>query len=153
MPSARARTDTEWREKIRSYHQASRGIYGSPRIHAGLVAEGIRVGRKRVARLMRAAGLQGVSRRKGPRTTVRDVRSRPASDLVIPLSGSAFIQQTIRRLDSSACDVGHGSPFRDRYHRNFVTYFTKIRVPFPETVRLTKVNPAITHVIASHSRE
>ena len=81
-PSAHARKDTELCEKIRSYHQASRGTYGAPRIHADLAAEGTRVGRKRVARLMRVAGLQGVSRRKGPQTTVRDIQSRPASDLV-----------------------------------------------------------------------
>jgi len=81
-PSARARKDAELSEKIRSSHQASRGTYGSPRIHADLAAEGLRVGRKRVARLMRAAGLQGLSRRKGPRTTVRDTQNRPALDLV-----------------------------------------------------------------------
>jgi putative transposase len=81
-PSARARKDAELSEKIRSYHQASRGTYGSPRIHADLAAEDLRVGRKRVARLMRAAGLQGVSRRQGPRTTVRDTQNRAALDLV-----------------------------------------------------------------------
>jgi putative transposase len=81
-PSARVKKDAELSEKIRSYHQASRGTYGAPRIHADLADEGIRVGRKRVARLMRAAGLPGVSRRKGPRTTVRGAQSRPALDLV-----------------------------------------------------------------------
>lgn len=81
-PSALARKDAELSEKIRSYHQASRGPYGSPRIHADLADEGLRVGRKRVARLMRAAGLPGVSRRQGPRTTVRDAQNRPALDLV-----------------------------------------------------------------------
>jgi putative transposase len=69
-------------EPIRSYHQASRGTYGSPRLHADLADEGLRVGRKRVARWMRAAGLQGVSRRQGPRTTVRDTPNRPALDLL-----------------------------------------------------------------------
>ena len=44
--------------------------------------EGISVGRKRVARLMRAAGLAGISRRKGVRTTQRDGKARPAPDLV-----------------------------------------------------------------------
>jgi putative transposase len=62
--------------------QDSHGTYGSPRIHADLADEGLRVGRKRLARLMRAAGLPGVSRRKGPRTTVRDTQSRPALHLV-----------------------------------------------------------------------
>jgi putative transposase len=69
-------------EKIRHYHSASRGTYGSPRIHADLADEGIRVARKRVARLMRAAGLCGVSRRQGPRTTIRRPEARPAPDLI-----------------------------------------------------------------------
>ena len=54
----------------------------APRIHAELAAEGICVGRKRIARLMRAAGLAGVSRRKGVRTTQRRQGARPAPDLV-----------------------------------------------------------------------
>jgi transposase InsO family protein len=45
-------------------HDRSRGTYGTPRIHAELGAHGVCVGRKRVARLMRAAGLAGVSRRE-----------------------------------------------------------------------------------------
>ena len=81
-PSAHTRKDIELTQKIRLSHQASRGTYGAPRLHADLADEGIRVGRKRVARLMRAAGLQGISRRKGPRTTVRDAQNRPALDLV-----------------------------------------------------------------------
>ena len=81
-PSARARQDEALTERIRAIHERSRGTYGAPRIHAELAAEGIHVGRKRVARLMRAAGLEGVSRRKGWKTTVRDRDARPAPDLV-----------------------------------------------------------------------
>jgi putative transposase len=51
-------------------------------VHAELAALGIHVGRKRVARLMRALGVCGVSRRKRPRTTLRDQAHRPAPDLV-----------------------------------------------------------------------
>jgi putative transposase len=69
-------------EKIREIHERSRGTYGSPRVHAALQAEGIRVGKKRVARLMKAAGLRGVSRRKRPSTTIQDESARPAPDLV-----------------------------------------------------------------------
>ena len=69
-------------EKIRAVHKQSKGTYGAPRIHAELRDEGIAVGCKRVARLMQAAGLQGVSRRKGPKTTIRDQSARPAPDLV-----------------------------------------------------------------------
>lgn len=81
-PSTRARRDAELVEKIRGIHEHSRGTYGAPRVHADLVAQKIRVGRKRVARLMRAAGLQGVSRRRACRTTTRDANRRPAPDLV-----------------------------------------------------------------------
>ena len=80
--SARARQDAAFMEKIRAIHERSRGTYGVPRIHFELATQGIHVSRKRVARLMRAAGLQGVSRRKGWKTTVRDREARPAPDLV-----------------------------------------------------------------------
>jgi len=63
-------------------HDRSHGTYGSPRIHRELRDEGERVSRKRVTRLMRAAGIQGVSRRKRFRTTRRDDRQQPSPDLV-----------------------------------------------------------------------
>ena len=81
-PSARAGADAALLERIRSIHAASHGTYGAARAHAELCAEGHRVGRKRVARLMRAAELAGVSRRKGIRTTRREPEARPAADLV-----------------------------------------------------------------------
>ena len=61
-PSARAQADAKLTSRMNAIHERSRGTYGAPRIHAELEAEGIQVGRKRVARLMRAAGLAGVSR-------------------------------------------------------------------------------------------
>ena len=81
-PSARAQLDAQLLVQIREVHQRSRQTYGRPRVHAELAEQGVRVGPKRVGRLMRAAGLQGVSRRKGIYTTVRDVNARPAPDLV-----------------------------------------------------------------------
>ena len=70
-------------ERIRVIHEQSRGTYGAPRIHAELKAEGvINVGHNRVARLMHQAGLEGVSRRKGRKTTTRDEKADPAPDLV-----------------------------------------------------------------------
>ena len=80
--SKRGQSDEELLALIRSIHERSRGTYGAPRIHAELVASGTRVGRNRVARLMRAAGLQGASRRRWALTTVRDKKVRPAPDLV-----------------------------------------------------------------------
>jgi putative transposase len=81
-PSARACTDAELSERIAEIHRRSHATYGAPRIHAELKAQGIRVGRKRVARLMHEAGLHGATRRKFVTTTVRDRSARPAPDLV-----------------------------------------------------------------------
>jgi putative transposase len=80
-PSRRAETDAVLIAAIRAAHTASRGTYGAPRIHAELAAKGVRVGCKRVARLMTQAGLAGVSRRKFVVTTVKD-GGRQAPDLV-----------------------------------------------------------------------
>ena len=81
-PSARARADVELTARIQAIHQYSRGTYGAPRIHQELRAAEIRVGCKRVARLMKAASLRGASRRPWLITTVRDRHARPAPDLV-----------------------------------------------------------------------
>ena len=81
-PSHRSATDRELTERIRHFYERSRRTYGAPKIHEDLLAEGHRVGRKRVARLMQAAGLQGVTRRKKIRTTRRDETKRPAPDLI-----------------------------------------------------------------------
>lgn len=82
-PSKRAMDDALLVERIRLIHAASDGNYGSPNIQAELRDDGTRVGRKRVARLMRKAGLRGVSRRRGfVVTTKRDPEQRPAPDLV-----------------------------------------------------------------------
>jgi putative transposase len=81
-PSARAHRDAELSQRIWRIHERSRGTYGVPRVHAELAAHGIRIGRKRVARLMNAGGLYGASRRKWVTTTQRDHDPRPAPDLV-----------------------------------------------------------------------
>jgi putative transposase len=81
-PSARSKADGDLIKRIGKIHAASKETYGAPRIHAELTEAGIHVGRKRVERLMKAAGLKGASRRRGPRTTIRDERVRPAGDLV-----------------------------------------------------------------------
>jgi putative transposase len=81
-PSARARADAELTARIRAIHQYSRGTYGAPRIHQELLAAETRTGCKRIARLMRAAGLKGASRRRWMVTTVREQNHRPAPDLV-----------------------------------------------------------------------
>jgi len=81
-PSARSVADAELTRRIREAHAVSRGTYGAPRVHAELTATGIACGRKRVARLMRAAGIAGVHRRRYHATTVRDPGATPAPDLL-----------------------------------------------------------------------
>jgi len=69
--------------RVRTIYASSRATYGAPRVRAELRAGGEKPGRKRIARLMRAAGLVGASRRRsGITTTRRDREARPAPDLV-----------------------------------------------------------------------
>ena len=79
--SARSLMDAALTAAIRTAHAGSKGTYGAPRLRIDLAEAGIRVSRKRVARLMRNAGLSGVSRRKSTVTTVRG-GARQAPDLV-----------------------------------------------------------------------
>jgi putative transposase len=82
-PSAHAQADERLTERIRAIHRTSRGTYGSPRVHAELRAAGERRERRRVARLMREAGLRGCpGRRRHVRTTTRDRQATPAPDRV-----------------------------------------------------------------------
>jgi transposase InsO family protein len=81
-PSARQLADEELTERIRQAHQASKGRYGAPRIHAELRRQGHRHARKRVARLMRAAGLCGRTPRRWKRTTIPDPAAAARADLI-----------------------------------------------------------------------
>jgi len=80
--SARARADERLTVQITDAYTRSRRTYGAPRVHAELRAQGTRCARKRVARLMRAAGLVGCHRRRRTRTTVADPAHAPAPNLV-----------------------------------------------------------------------
>jgi len=82
-PSARAVADRALSGRIAEIHVESGKTYGSPRVHAELrLEDGVRVGRKRVERLMRQAGLSGMIRRRRGRTTVSVPGIRTAPDLV-----------------------------------------------------------------------
>jgi putative transposase len=82
-PSARAVADAELLVKIREAHALSRGTYGSPRVHAELrLGMNIACGRKRVERLMRLDGLEGISRRRRKGCTKRNPFDAPSDDLV-----------------------------------------------------------------------
>jgi putative transposase len=83
VPSQRSMANAVLLELIRAIHAESDGTYGMPRVRAELIDQGQRVAGKRVARLMRAHAIRGVSRRRGyVVTTRRDERQRPAPDLV-----------------------------------------------------------------------
>jgi transposase InsO family protein len=78
----REQADATLLERIRHHHARSRGRYGAPRVHADLTEEGRRHGRKRVARLMRGAGLVGKHRRRSQRTTIPDPGAAASPDLI-----------------------------------------------------------------------
>ena len=82
-PSQRSLEDAFLIERIRAIHRGARGVYGARRIHAELrMADGIKVSRKRVERLVREAGISGLVPRKRGRTTIRVPGVRVADDLV-----------------------------------------------------------------------
>jgi putative transposase len=93
-PSARTREDERPAERIRQTHEDNRRVYGSPRIHAELVlADGERIGRKRVERLMRPAAISGL-RPKSGKTTIRVPGVRVCAALV----ARAFLASAPDRL-------------------------------------------------------
>jgi transposase InsO family protein len=81
-PSPRATGDAELTERITKIHATSKGTYGSPRVHAELHDQDERVGRRRVARLMRQAGLTGRVKKRWRRTTIVDPAAEAARDLI-----------------------------------------------------------------------
>jgi putative transposase len=104
----RREEDRRVSERIGAIFAASRGTYGSPRVHAELRAEGVRVGRKRVARLMREGGLAVARRRRRvPRTT----DSRHDHPVAPDLLGRAFTADrpdTVWLADLSYIPTGEG---------------------------------------------
>ena len=80
--SNRAKTDRQLLLKIQRIHEASHGTYGSPRVKAELNDEGVNVGRRRVARLMRSARLKGCPKRRFKVTTQRDPLHPVAKNLL-----------------------------------------------------------------------
>ena len=82
VQSQRQRIDAQLTETITKVHAVSKGTYGAPRVHADLTENGLRHGRKRVARLMRAAGLAGVNPPRWRRTTIADPGAARRPDLI-----------------------------------------------------------------------
>lgn len=81
--SQRADVDEVLLAQIQQEYRSSRGTYGSPRIHAALRKQGVKCGRKRIARLMRLHKMTGRKRQqRHPVTTQRDVNAVPAPNLL-----------------------------------------------------------------------
>ena len=123
-PCQRRRRDAWLLHKIRAVHTRSGGTYGAPRVHAQLRRDGVRVSRKRVARLMGAHGLQGAFLRKRWRCSTRqDPKATPAPDLV----DRNFHAEAPNRLwvaDISRIGTGEGplwlASVRDAFSRRIV---------------------------------
>jgi transposase InsO family protein len=81
-PSARERADAELATVIQEVHTESKGRYGAPRVHAQLARDGRRHGRKRVARIMRSAGLRGRAAKRWKRTTIADPAAAARADKI-----------------------------------------------------------------------
>ncbi|MGX1249624.1 putative transposase [Streptomyces ambofaciens] len=129
-PCERRRQDAELTGRIRQVHEDSGGIYGSPRVHAVLRRHGVHVGRKRVERLMREAGLAGISPRRGKGFTRRDSDADLAPDLV----KRDFTADTPNRLwvtDLTMIPTREGplwlSAIRDAFSRRVVAWETSAR--------------------------
>jgi putative transposase len=82
VPSRRAAADAVLSARITGIHQESAGTYGSPRVHQVLRRDGAGCGKRRVARLMRAAGLEGRRKRRWRTTTIADPAAERARDLI-----------------------------------------------------------------------
>ncbi|OIK23391.1 IS3 family transposase [Streptomyces malaysiense] len=129
-PCERHRQDAELTGMIRQVHADSGGIYGSPRVHAVLKREGVHVGRKRVERLMRQAGLAGISPRRSKGFTRRD----PYADLAPDLVQRDFTANGPNRLwvtDLTMIATEEGplwlSAIRDAFSRRVVAWETSAR--------------------------
>ena len=92
VPSVREIANTELLAKITRIYDDSRGAYGWPRVHAQLRRDGTRVGRRRVARLMRTNGMAGRCKRRWKATTIADPGAQAAADLVQRSFGPGSIE-------------------------------------------------------------
>ena len=81
-PSRRDQQDADLAARIQFVHEESRGRYGAPRVHAELRSRGQRHGRKRVARLMRQAGIAGLAAKRWKKTTVPDPAAAARADRI-----------------------------------------------------------------------
>jgi transposase InsO family protein len=126
-PSDRQIRDAELLVMIRNIHADSDGTYGSPRIHAMLHRHGQAVSRKRVERLMRGAGITGVSPAKKVRTTVRNPDD-PLSDDLVQRKFTATEPNRLWVTDLTMIPTGEGplwlASIKDAFSRRIVGWHT-----------------------------
>lgn len=129
-PSARTVRDRHLAARIRELHEDSKGVYGSPRIHAMLRREGERVSRKRVERLMRQAGIAGVSPARKRRTTIAN-RADPRPEDLVKRNFTASAPNRLWVTDLTLIDTGQGplwlASIRDAFSRRIVAWHTSPR--------------------------
>jgi putative transposase len=124
LPRAREQSDDELLKQIRAIHQNSRGLYGSPRIHAALKQAGVCCSRKRVARLMRAAGIHSLRHvRRRVRTTDSNHTHPVAPNLLQrDFSATAPNQKWVGDILGVSTDEGwlYGAALLDTFSRRII---------------------------------
>ena len=110
-PGRRRGDDRRMGERIGAIFEASRRTYGSPRVHAELRAEGVRVGRERVARLMREGGLTVARRRRRVPRTTDSRHDLPVAPNLLDRKFAADRPDTVWLADISYIPTGEGWPY------------------------------------------
>ena len=111
----RVRRDAELDVRVRAAYTASKGRYGSPRVHAELRASGDRVGRKRIARIMKRAGIAGRKRRRFQATTDSN-HAFPIAPNVLKRDFTATSRRARQCPAGSTTQPRARSPLRSREH-------------------------------------
>jgi transposase InsO family protein len=106
--SARALQTKVIRAKIASVHEASRGTCGSPRVTAALHKQGEAVGRNRVARLMKEAGLQGRQARRYRVQTTDSAHNEPIAPNLLPKASVPTKPDEVWVTDITYVETGEG---------------------------------------------
>ena len=144
--TARAIADRGLAADIRRVHADARSVYGSPRVHAALRAEGLRVGVNRVARLMRHHGIRGRHKRRAPRTT--DSRhSLPLAPNLLDRQFTAPAPNRVWLADMTYIPTNEGwlylAVVLDLFSRRVVGW--AMRETMPQELTITALQMAITN--------
>ena len=143
--SARHVADRGLAAEIRRIHADNRAVYGSPRVHAALRAEGRRVGVNRVARLMRRHGIQGRHKRRAPRTT-DSKHSHPIAPNLLDRQFIAAAPNQVWLADITYVSTGEGwlylAVVLDMFSRRVVGW--AMRETMPQELTIAALQMAIT---------